>query len=170
MEKLKVHRAFGVYGIIANNNKLVVIKKNGGPYINSFDLPGGSLEDGEYLKDAIIREIREESGLKVSQIKQLGTTSFRYPWHYLDYQMNQHIAVFYQVTGYDGELLETVRQFDGQDSLGALLVNLSDLNIQNSSPLVIKAKDYLEHNVFKTDDIEYQTWHVLRNSEQVFKK
>ena len=43
MEHNNVHRAFGVYGIIVINNKLVVIKKNGGPYINRFDLPGGSV-------------------------------------------------------------------------------------------------------------------------------
>ncbi|NRO56124.1 hypothetical protein IMAU60066_00521 [Lactobacillus helveticus] len=62
----KYHRAFGVYGIIYSENKgLVVIKKNGGPYINRFDLPGGSLEDGEELSVAIKREINEETGLTV---------------------------------------------------------------------------------------------------------
>lgn len=78
MNKDKFHRAFGVYGIITIDNALVVIMKNGGPYINRFDLPGGSLADGEFLKDAIIREINEETGLKVSKLNQLGTTSFRY--------------------------------------------------------------------------------------------
>lgn len=39
------HRAFGCYGIIGNRKELVVIKKLGGPYINRYDLPGGSLED-----------------------------------------------------------------------------------------------------------------------------
>lgn len=170
MNKDKFHRAFGVYGIITIDNALVVIMKNGGPYINRFDLPGGSLEDGEFLKDAIIREINEETGLKVSKLNQLGTTSFRYPWHYLDYEMNQHIAVFYQVSEYEGALLEKVAQFDGQDSLGAVLVSLNDLNGQNASPLVLKAKDYLEHKSFATEDVEYQSWHVLSDGEQVFKK
>lgn len=52
------HRAFGCYGIIGNRKELVVIKKLGGPYINRYDLPGGSLEDGEELDKAVIREIR----------------------------------------------------------------------------------------------------------------
>lgn len=58
----KYHRAFGVYGIIQKNNNLLVIKKNGGPYINRFDLPGGSLADGESLSSAIIREIGRDRG------------------------------------------------------------------------------------------------------------
>ncbi|WP_420493492.1 NUDIX domain-containing protein [Rossellomorea marisflavi] len=52
----KYHRAFGVYGIYAKDGKLLVILKNGGPYIHRFDLPGGSLEDGESLNEAMKRE------------------------------------------------------------------------------------------------------------------
>lgn len=50
---------FGCYGIIGNRKELVVIKKLGGPYINRYDLPGGSLEDGEELDKAVIREINK---------------------------------------------------------------------------------------------------------------
>ncbi len=78
----KFHRAFGCYGIIGNSNSLVVIKKNGGPYINRFDLPGGSLEDGEKLLDAVKREVNEETGLVVEDSAQIGITSFKYPWDY----------------------------------------------------------------------------------------
>ena len=49
MSHNKYHRAFGVYGIYVEAGKLLVINKNGGPYINRFDLPGGSLEEGETL-------------------------------------------------------------------------------------------------------------------------
>lgn len=168
MEHNNVHRAFGVYGIIVINNKLVVIKKNGGPYINRFDLPGGSLEDGEFLKDAINREIKEETGLKVSKIKQLGVTSFKYPWRYLDYEMNQHIAVFYEVQEFSGQVMNSVNQFEGQDSLGSLLADLDELNINNASPLVLKAKDYIQSGVFDTNDTSIENWHVLSENERVF--
>lgn len=169
MSQSKVHRAFGVYGIITINNKLVVIKKNGGPYINRFDLPGGSLEDGEFLKDAIIREIREETGLDVLKIRQLGITSFEYPWDYLDYKINQHIAVFYEVQKVTGKVMDSVEQFDGQDSLGSLLVDLNQLNANNSSPLVLKAKEYIQSRFFNTDDVGIKNWHVLSGQERVFK-
>nr|WP_225430410.1 NUDIX domain-containing protein [Lentilactobacillus hilgardii] len=58
--------------MIEVNSSLVVIKKNGGPYINRYDLPGGSLEDGEALQNAIIREIKEATGLVLKEITQLG--------------------------------------------------------------------------------------------------
>ncbi|EOP11129.1 MULTISPECIES: hypothetical protein [Bacillus] len=41
------HRAFGVYGICIENNNILVIDKIKGPYRSRYDLPGGSLEDGE---------------------------------------------------------------------------------------------------------------------------
>lgn len=63
----KFHQAFGVYGILSENGKLAVIKKTGGPYINRYDLPGGTPEDGEEMADTVVREIQEETGLTVTK-------------------------------------------------------------------------------------------------------
>jgi len=158
---MQFHRAFGVYGIIGDNTGLVVIKKNAGPYVNRYDLPGGSLEDGEPLNHAIIREIMEETGLKVQSATQLGTTSFRYPWKFEDWTMNQHVAVFYKITQTTGNIAETVSQFDGQDSMGAKWMALDELNLGNASPLVLKAKAFLEGDTFDPADTTYDTWQVL---------
>ncbi|WP_199427054.1 NUDIX domain-containing protein, partial [Thermaerobacillus caldiproteolyticus] len=68
----KFHRAFGVYGIYFEDGKLLVINKNGGPYINRFDLPGGSLEEAESLTNALKREFLEKTGLEVKVVKCLG--------------------------------------------------------------------------------------------------
>ena len=62
MSNNRYHRAFGVYGIYVVDGKLLVINKNGGPYINRFDLPGGSLEEGETLSEAMKRKFLEEKG------------------------------------------------------------------------------------------------------------
>lgn len=162
----KYHRAFGVYGIIYSENKgLVVIKKNGGPYINRFDLPGGSLEDGEELSVAIKREINEETGLTVLQSHQIGITSFKYPWDYLNFHFNQHIAVFYDIQKFSRNIEEVAPQFEGQDSLGAVFMPLEKLDTTNSSPLVLKAKDYLQDNKrFDTSDTVLLKWNVLRSA------
>lgn len=162
----KYHRAFGVYGIIYSEKKgLVVIQKNAGPYINRFDLPGGSLEDGEELNIAIKREIKEETGLVVSNYKQIGITSFKYPWDYLNFHFNQHIAVFYDIQKVSGNIQETVPQFDGQDSLGSVFMPLKKLDTTNSSPLVLKAKEYLEHNkIFDETDTVLSDWNVLNQT------
>jgi 8-oxo-dGTP pyrophosphatase MutT (NUDIX family) len=42
-----------------------VIHKNGGPYINRFDLPGGTVEPDESLFKAIHREFAEETGITI---------------------------------------------------------------------------------------------------------
>ncbi|CAK1242260.1 ADP-ribose pyrophosphatase YjhB [Fructobacillus cardui] len=157
------HRAFGVYGILyEEHHGLVVIKKNAGPYLNRYDLPGGSLESGEPLEHALAREVKEETDLTVEKTRQIGTTSFIYPWQYLNFNMNQHIAVFYEVERVSGGLTETPLQFLGQDSLGSLFVPLDLLTEQNSSPLVLKAKEYLLHNKhFDTADCRFSQWKVL---------
>lgn len=41
MSSKTFHFAFGSYGIIHKSGRLLVIKKNDGPYINRYDLPGG---------------------------------------------------------------------------------------------------------------------------------
>ncbi|MCD2257516.1 NUDIX hydrolase [Lactobacillus sp. CC-MHH1034] len=158
----KFHRAFGVYGIIYSTNGLAVIKKNGGPYINRYDLPGGSLEDGESLYLAIKREIKEETRLVVDDLKQIGITSFKYPWHYEQWRYNQHICVFYDVTHFTGKIAENVKNFEGQDSLGAKFISLNNLTIENASPLVLKAKEYIQNGrKFDSKDKIFKNWIVL---------
>jgi len=155
------HIAFGAYGIITKSDSLLVIDKNGGPYINRFDLPGGSLDEGEPLGNTVIREIKEETGLTVLKSQQLGTVSFRYPWKYQRYTWNEHICVFYDIQRYSGQAASMVVQFSGQDSLGAKWIKFTDLNIDNSSPLVLKARDYAIKQNFKIKDETYETWKVL---------
>ena len=158
----KFHRAFGCYGIIGDQQNLVVIKKEGGPYINRYDLPGGSLEDGELLDQAVKREVNEETGLIVQDYDQIGVTSFRYPWDYEQWHFNQHICVFYRINKFSGNLQTAVKQFAGQDSLGAVLVPLKQLSLANSSPLVIKAKEFLlKPDEFDFADQTFANWNVL---------
>ncbi|WP_373768545.1 NUDIX domain-containing protein [Jeotgalibaca porci] len=155
------HRAFGVYGIIANKNQLLVIKKNGGPYTNRYDLCGGSLEEGELLEEAVVREVKEETGLDTKIVEQIGTVSYRYPWKYAQYTDNLHICVFYKMVVSDYDCLDSVEAFDGQDSLGSQFVYLEDLTKSNSSPLVLTAKHYLESGQFQSKSQCYSEWEVL---------
>lgn len=161
MNQKKFHFAFGVYGIIAISNKLLVIRKNEGPYINRYDLPGGSLQEGEPLRHAVSRELEEETGLKILNAKQLGTVSFRYPWQYQNYNWNEHVCVFYHVDEYSGVPLTDVNQFVGQDSLGANWIDIESINLENSSPLVLKAKEFVLLKKFITTDTKYDHWNVL---------
>lgn len=158
----KYHNAFGIYGIYQpSQDMLLVIKKNRGPYSKRFDLPGGSMEDNEGLDETLKREVYEETGTQLIKYTQLGVASFRYPWNYLNFNYNKHIAVFNLLEEISGNIQQSVKQFDGQDSSGATVVKLSSLTKENSSPLVLKAKEYLDTNIFVPTDELFSEWSVL---------
>ncbi|MFL4499108.1 NUDIX hydrolase [Weissella sp. MSCH1] len=156
------HRAFGVYGIYYRQERgLLVISKTSGPYVNRLDLPGGSMAEGEGLDDTLRREFLEETGMQLINYQQLGVTSFRYPWPFETFTMNNHIAVFNLVQQVHGNVAEKVREFPGQDSKGARFLKLADITPENSSPLVLKAKKFIQNNEFDFADTILQEWQVL---------
>ncbi|WP_313537755.1 NUDIX hydrolase [Enterococcus sp.] len=158
------HTAFGVYGIMIKDQKLLVIKKNGGPYQYRYDLPGGSLEMGELLEEALCREVLEETGAKVAQWHQLGVVNFLYPWTYQETTENNHICVFYKIDQMIGDICETTIDFEGQDSIGALYVPLADLNEKNASLPVLKALAYSKKGIFSAESCRLKDWEVLSES------
>ncbi|CAN7280572.1 NUDIX hydrolase [Rossellomorea sp. LjRoot5] len=161
MSDKKYHRAFGVYGIYIEDGKLLVIHKNGGPYINRFDLPGGSLEEGESLAEAMRREFLEETGIEIEIEKQIGVIDFKFPSVWRDFTNVHHIAVYYSVRKTGGEI-GIPEQFEGQDSLGAVWVSEHEVSRENASPLVMKAFECLKTNELGLNAEVYEEWEVLK--------
>ncbi|WP_445509608.1 NUDIX hydrolase [Rossellomorea marisflavi] len=155
----KYHRAFGVYGIYARDGKLLVILKNGGPYIHRYDLPGGSLEDGESLNEAMKREFLEETGVEIEIEENIGVTDFKLPWEWRGFTNVHHIAVYYSVRKIGGGIV-VPEQFEGQDSLGAVWVSEDDVSMENASPLVLKAFEWLRTGGLG-EAVVYDEWEVL---------
>ncbi|MEK9197020.1 NUDIX hydrolase [Ureibacillus sp. FSL E2-3493] len=161
MSNNKYHRAFGVYGIYVEDGKLLVINKNAGPYINRFDLPGGSLEEGETLSEAMKREFLEETGLEIEIEENLGVIDFKLPWLWKEFTDVHHIAVYYSVRKIGGNI-KIPEQFKGQDSLGAVWVSEKDVSLDNASPLVLKAFEWLKTKDLGIDADIYKDWKVLK--------
>ena len=63
---------FIVASLIRDGNKILLGQKpkGKGPYPDSWHIPGGGLQKNESCKGAMIREIREETGLKVKNLKE----------------------------------------------------------------------------------------------------
>jgi 8-oxo-dGTP diphosphatase len=65
-----------VVAIIPINGKIVMIRRATTPFVGKWSLPGGHLELGEKLKDAIIREVKEETNLKIRVKRLVGFRNF----------------------------------------------------------------------------------------------
>ena len=55
----------GVGAVVVKDAKALVIKRANDPYKGQWSIPGGRVELGESLVDAVRRELREETGLDV---------------------------------------------------------------------------------------------------------
>ncbi|MFJ7827003.1 NUDIX hydrolase [Psychrobacillus sp. NPDC096623] len=163
MEERNFYRAFGVYGICVQDEKLLVINKSGGPYINRFDLPGGSLEEKESLAVAMRREFLEETGIEIEIIKQIGTTDFMISSNWRGFTDIHHIAVYYLVKQIGG-FLAVLEQFEGKDSRGAEWISEEEISVENASPLVLKAFEWLRTNDLGLDANYYDVWKMKLQS------
>jgi 8-oxo-dGTP diphosphatase len=64
-----------VDAIIQNSNSILLVKRSKDPYKNQFALPGGFVNEGETIEEAIKREVYEETSLEVHPIDILGVYS-----------------------------------------------------------------------------------------------
>lgn len=59
----------GVGALIFQGDEILLIERGREPLKGQWSLPGGAVETGEHLEDAITREVREETGLEVVPVQ-----------------------------------------------------------------------------------------------------
>jgi len=87
--------------IIAPDNRVLVqhrLPKPSNPWCG-LTFPGGHLEAGESIVSSVIREIREETGLTISQLSNCG-----YVQWYNPEKQSQYIVFLFRATSFSGEL------------------------------------------------------------------
>lgn len=73
---------------LIKDNKVVVTKyKVGNKKEGYYDIPGGKIEDGELPEQTAIREMKEETGLKVRNLKYKGNMIIEYPNRIFDFDV-----------------------------------------------------------------------------------
>ena len=84
----------GVGGVVVRDGRALIIKRAHEPRRGEWSIPGGTVELGEPLADAVRRELREETGLEVSvgpviemfdRIHRDGDGRIRYHFVIIDY-------------------------------------------------------------------------------------
>lgn len=58
----------GVGAIIIEGDRVLLVERGQAPQKGRWSLPGGLVEIGEHLKDAVRREVREETGLEIEPL------------------------------------------------------------------------------------------------------
>ena len=61
-----------VSAAIFRERKVLVVRRARKPALNLYTFPGGAVESGEALADAVIREVREETSIEVEPIALAG--------------------------------------------------------------------------------------------------
>ena len=69
--------------ISKDNNFLLANRPVGKPYEGYWEFPGGKIETGESIHQALARELREELGIEVFESVEIGTIEHDYPHAYV---------------------------------------------------------------------------------------
>jgi mutator protein MutT len=59
----------GVGAVVVDQSRVLLIRRASEPFKGHWSLPGGLVEVGEGLLDAVVREVREETGLLVEPLE-----------------------------------------------------------------------------------------------------
>lgn len=119
-----------VGGIVLKNKEILLVKRQNPPDKEMWSIPGGAVELGETLSEAVQREIREECGIKVYNgeiiaiIDKIYSTESGILYHYeiIDFEFKDFIGT----------------PHSGSDALDANFFTLSKILNSNSVALSVK--------------------------------
>ena len=90
------------YAVVLQEGKVLLTRQRGYLF-----LPGGGVELGETLENAVIREVKEETGINVDNPRLIDATSSYYSWENIvpkTYTHNQSLRLYYLCDYKGGEL------------------------------------------------------------------
>lgn len=148
--KMKEYKQLGAYGLIIKNNKILLIKKNGGPYDGKLDLPGGTIEFSERPSEALKREIIEETGISIEKYELFDADSVSFDWKFTDDVLVKvhHTGIFYKVSKCKNEIKKEIKIDEiNDDSLGSDFYEISKLSSNDLSAIALMELEKLGYKL-----------------------
>ena len=120
--------------LVYDEKRVLVQEKKGTKYEGGLVFPGGHVEEGESLRDSIIREIKEETGLTIHNPQPCGFKDW------IQEDGTRYIVLLYKTDKFEGELISSA---EGK----VFWLNREDISTAN---LIWNMRDLLE--IFESDD------------------
>ncbi len=147
---MKEYKQLGAYGLIIENEKILLIKKNGGPYDGKLDLPGGTIEFCERPSEALKRELMEEVGVSVENYELFDADSVSFEWNFKEDVLVKvhHTGIFYKVSKYKNDIKKEMKIDEiNDDSLGAEFYEISKLTKNDVSAIALMELEKLGYKL-----------------------
>ena len=112
-----------VDAIIVVNGAILLIKRKNEPFKGQWAFPGGFVDYGESAEDAVVREVKEETGISIDSFKQFKTYSApdRDPrGHTITIVYNVHDVELFSMIPEPGDDAVETRWFDMNNRLPKL--------------------------------------------------
>ena len=114
----------GAYGVLWNGDEILVARH---PDLNTYCLPGGGVEIGETIPEALNREFEEETGLKVEKGRFLAVTEDFFTHKGQD---AHGVLIFFEVKRLGGKIMKEGNQVDTAEVKFIKLSKLNESNVQ----------------------------------------
>jgi 8-oxo-dGTP pyrophosphatase MutT (NUDIX family) len=99
------------------DGRILLLRRSDGE--NLWGFPGGAIEPGERAADAVVREVREETGLEVEPVALIGVySSPDYVFAYPNGDQVQPVTVFFECRVVGGELEPDMGEIVGSGVFG----------------------------------------------------
>ena len=72
--------------VIIDGDRILAAQRSHGELAGGWEFPGGKIEDGETAEEACVREVREELGVTVADLKPFVSLEYEYPSFHMDLQ------------------------------------------------------------------------------------
>jgi len=131
----------GVGVVVLKGDHVLLIRRKKPPRMDEWSLPGGAQDLGENIRDAAVREVREETGIEIQNLQLLDVVDF------IDRDDKQDVRHHYSLIDFSAEYASGEAK-GNDDAIEAKWVPFNDLERYNlwqkTIEIIRKAKS--DHN------------------------